>query len=866
MRRHRSRVGSGCSLPVVRAFWELLQPEKPTFASGAPKLQRQNDRNKMGEDDPIKERLLQRALDPTVRVALDSISPSCVTLEVTFTVTYETEPGVNFHVGFNLLDKNYDAGYVSTWEVLKTVSLPELQLPPASARGEKSPQPLRVQISKAVTTFGGGPVPTTTLQEAGLSSSPPAAGSNTFPVAIAEKSEEIDVPRSQVVTATSTVAVEGVTISWALCQRIANEVLIVCLGRKRDGSLDQAPKGSPNSVCSQREGTAPSKRGAGRSESGMNANAGLAKEKGKPKSSKEVKALPVFEMHRQGQMRIGSLLLLSEAGSIKSCPSLNQAFATLDGIHRFELEVSCSQAPLSTALRELVNPVCITFCNARRIPVSVLSSSTNATDVLYDEPASSGTDRGIGVGASTTDGASSDTRLLSACCQKTKLAAHAAAQWFPNISITTPVRALSFSGFCADGIQCADVSWNHDIVVFWGPAVVNQIALRRFLEDFAFTVELHDQDTLAIQSVDGVNASKETTLEGHVMSGSTSSNAGTKRGRASSPGTVAGSRTLSPTISKVAPLSACSQGGASSDTSKELCSAPITASPRGTSLTANASHRKTKVPSPGRPEPPGTKSKHRMTKEDDFDGGSFEARIIRPHGAANFRFQELLRHGLKRIELASAVYPVLGTGGVPVLEQTTLLKDQSASQLLAQPDNYLTRFMPGKTQHVSTRYLDYGTQLMLRVRLSEPLPSIEKIQMLHEAGQQYPKEAESFPKHDGEQEATPGNTRELQHTEADPALRYEPFGCLVLFVKPDRKPLIQKIVMEVDRRNMQAMNVETRDALSLEILPADEEGSNAHDVLTGFILFDEKSTKTKSTKRPTNARNAPLRKHHSGDR
>ncbi|CBZ52265.1 conserved hypothetical protein [Neospora caninum Liverpool] len=678
----------------------------------------------MGEDDPVKNRLLQQALDPTVQVALDSIPPSCVTLEVRFTITYETEPGVNFHVGFNLLDKNYDAGYVSTWDVLKTASLPEQALPPAiSARSEKSPRPLRAQISKAVTTFGSGPPTTSLLEAAASSSTRTVTPGRTLPSGVAEKPEELEAPRFQVVTATSTVSVEGVSFSWALCQQVANEVMTVSLGRKEDGSLEPAPKASPNSGASQREVTVPSKKGAAKGESGMNATAAVAKEKGKPKGCKEVKALPVFEMHRQGQIRIGSVLLLTEGGSIKSCRTVNQVFATLD--------------------------------------------------------------------------------------------------------------------------------------------VVNQIALRRFLEDFAFTVELHDQDILATSNIDnGVDATDDVLLKGCGVAGTSGNNAGAKQGYAASPGSVSGGRALSPTLPKLASLPTGSQSGLAADASKESRPAGTASSPRhGPSLSASSNHRKSRFQSPGRPEPPETKKNRRLTTEDEFERGTFEARIIRPHGAATFRFQELLRHGLKRIELASAVYPVLGTGGVPVLEQTTLLKDQTASELLAQPNNYLTRFFPGKMQRVSTRYMDYGTELALRVRLSEPLPSIEKIHMLQQAGQRLPKvrmkcslcrcavvlqnrehpqEEQIFEEHDGEQEATPGDRRALEPVEVDPAFLYEPFGCLVLFIHPGRKPLIQKLVKEVDRRNMQAMNVDTRDALSLEILPVDDEESRACDVLTGFILSDEK--------------------------
>nr|CEL66233.1 TPA: hypothetical protein BN1204_020520 [Neospora caninum Liverpool] len=819
----------------------------------------------MGEDDPVKNRLLQQALDPTVQVALDSIPPSCVTLEVRFTITYETEPGVNFHVGFNLLDKNYDAGYVSTWDVLKTASLPEQALPPAiSARSEKSPRPLRAQISKAVTTFGSGPPTTSLLEAAASSSTRTVTPGRTLPSGVAEKPEELEAPRFQVVTATSTVSVEGVSFSWALCQQVANEVMTVSLGRKEDGSLEPAPKASPNSGASQREVTVPSKKGAAKGESGMNATAAVAKEKGKPKGCKEVKALPVFEMHRQGQIRIGSVLLLTEGGSIKSCRTVNQVFATLDGVRSFELELLCSQAPLSTALRELVNPVCITFLGARRIPVLMPSVSADAAEGLYDERASSETGRGVGADTSATNSACSDPRLLSTTRrQKAKLAAHAKTQWFPSISITTPIRPLAFSGSCADGVQCADVSWIHDVVVFWGPAVVNQIALRRFLEDFAFTVELHDQDILATSNIDnGVDATDDVLLKGCGVAGTSGNNAGAKQGYAASPGSVSGGRALSPTLPKLASLPTGSQSGLAADASKESRPAGTASSPRhGPSLSASSNHRKSRFQSPGRPEPPETKKNRRLTTEDEFERGTFEARIIRPHGAATFRFQELLRHGLKRIELASAVYPVLGTGGVPVLEQTTLLKDQTASELLAQPNNYLTRFFPGKMQRVSTRYMDYGTELALRVRLSEPLPSIEKIHMLQQAGQRLPKvrmkcslcrcavvlqnrehpqEEQIFEEHDGEQEATPGDRRALEPVEVDPAFLYEPFGCLVLFIHPGRKPLIQKLVKEVDRRNMQAMNVDTRDALSLEILPVDDEESRACDVLTGFILSDEK--------------------------
>lgn len=52
--------------------------------------------------------------------------------------------------------------------------------------------------------------------------------------------------------------------------------------------------------------------------------------------------------------------------------------------------------------------------------------------------------------------------------------------------------------------------------------------------------------------------------------------------------------------------------------------------------------------------------------------------------------------------------------------------------------------------------------------------------------------------------------------------------------------MIQKVIWEIDRRNIAAMNVETRDALALEVLPPDDAASTDHDVLTGFVLCDEK--------------------------
>ncbi|PHJ24556.1 hypothetical protein CSUI_001590 [Cystoisospora suis] len=781
----------------------------------------------MADEDPVKRRLLQRALDPTIPTSLESIAPSTVTLEARFTVVYETDPGgPSFHVGFSVLDKHYDGGFVSGWDVLN--STPVTDPPPfpssSSPRAENSSRH-RVQISKTVTTFGA---PGNAVEEA---TQPPSGGANPTLRTTGSCEESQGDRGRQIITASTSVAVENITFSWPFCQQVADEALLVTVSRT-DEALPRSAETPKPSSANQRDGALAKKGAKG---DATNASTAGTKEKPKQKNPKEVKALPVFEVSRRGCMRIGSILLLSDAGCIRSPTTLNAHIETLEGLRSFELELFCSQAPLTPTLRKLVNPVCLTFVGAQRVPMVAVPSRTTPRrqDLAASESASvhdSNHNGGLKNEATVTV-----PPTASQSSNRGHLAAHVEAKWFPDVKVATPARAfVNPSESCANGVKCGDVTWNHDIILFWGPAVVNQLVLRQFLEEVSIPVELHDQDNLATQDERPASAPQPPkSATGSPVQGSSQSG-GSKQARPNSPGTAAGTSAVvtSPQGRSGAPSTTSTAAGSKGSRSTSNVPATGQPSPRVGGEQAGVAQGGSHLP---KLSSPAGKRKQATGREDD-SGANSSAKNVRPHGIATFWLDDLLRHGLKSLELTSDVFPVLGTpAGGPAI-----FRNESEAKLFAEPNDNMTHLLPGKTRRVSTRYLDYGTQITLRVRLSETIPTLSELGTLFSATSAQDEQTKVAEAEGKEATSKREDLTVVTTEKVDLSSVYEPFSCLVLFADPSRKATIQKITWEIDRRNIIAMKVETSDALALEVLPPNDAANTTHDVLTGFVLCDEK--------------------------